>query len=86
MIVEFLASLALGIVDFMIGWLPEADALALPDFAPLLGVFLTLDDATAGVLSETLTVASVLLSIVLGLFLFAVLRQLFSHAPFIGGR
>jgi hypothetical protein len=86
MIVEFLVELALGFVDLMVGWLPASDAWDLPELAPLFGYFVTLDYAAAGVLSETLLVVSLILSVMLVLFMFAVVRAVFGYVPFIGGR
>ena len=86
MITEFFVGFAIGLLDFVVGWLPDETAVAFPDLGPLFGAMHTLDYATGGFVSASFDAFVVVLGVMFVLFLYAVIRQVFSHAPLVGGR
>lgn len=86
MILEWFFSMILGLLTALASLLPATDDLVIPDLGPLFGMMRSLDAATSGVITETFTVATVLLSILVLLFMYGIIRQVISHLPFVGGR
>lgn len=83
MIVEWFVDFIMGVVTWLLDWLPEADAIAVPDLTPLYGAMRAFDVVVPiQPWFDVLIVIGVVLSIA---FLFAVIRQVWKFVPFIGG-